>query len=265
MATENLQNAIGVSESFLPNPNEKREPVVLSTLAGNTGPTNRVINAQDIQFSPQLNEVGGDAAKIADRNQPHQSPQFTPMFAFCEKGLGRYEDRARNRETSRPSRKSKLSRSYARSPLKSVARPTREDKNPPSSAMPQECHFAPQMRVVDGKLALDNLSLSVDLHCLSGQQGGVPLDVVDESTSERFINSATYLSKIKSQRWTQSETDLFYEVGIAKWGTDFDLIASMFPHRTRKHIKYKFKKEERVNPARITDAVIRRCSGVGVE
>ncbi|ORY00483.1 hypothetical protein K493DRAFT_210939 [Basidiobolus meristosporus CBS 931.73] len=116
------------------------------------------------------------------------------------------------------------------------------------------------MRVVNGKLILDDTSLFVDHANINNGGNTEPMDVVEESTADRYVNSGTYLRRIKSQRWTPKETEVFYQ-GLAKWGTDFSLIASMLPNRTQKHIKYKFKKEEQINPKRITEALVRRNPG----
>lgn len=42
---------------------------------------------------------------------------------------------------------------------------------------------------------------------------------------------------------------------LSQWGTDFALIANMFPTRNRRQIKLKFKQEERRNPARVNQAL----------
>ncbi|ORX88058.1 hypothetical protein K493DRAFT_290847 [Basidiobolus meristosporus CBS 931.73] len=128
-----------------------------------------------------------------------------------------------------------------------------------TQSVAKESNFAPQMRVVNGKLILDDTSLFVD-HANINNKATEPMDVVEECAADRYVNSGTYLRRIKSQRWTPKETEVFYQ-GLAKWGTDFSLISSMLPNRTQKHIKYKFKKEEQVNPKRITEALVRRNPG----
>lgn len=44
---------------------------------------------------------------------------------------------------------------------------------------------------------------------------------------------------------------LKYIPWLDRYGTDFTLIAALFPNRNRTHIKKKFKKEEKENPRRI--------------
>jgi hypothetical protein len=49
-------------------------------------------------------------------------------------------------------------------------------------------------------------------------------------------------------------TDRFYD-GLSYFGTNFEIIALMFPELTRKNLKLKFDCEETRNPGRITDAL----------
>ncbi len=51
----------------------------------------------------------------------------------------------------------------------------------------------------------------------------------------------------RSERWSQDDTALFYR-GLAAFGTDFTLIAQLFPSRDRRNIKNKFTREEREFP-----------------
>jgi transcription factor TFIIIB component B'' len=46
------------------------------------------------------------------------------------------------------------------------------------------------------------------------------------------------------------------------FGTDFELIQNLFPGRTRRQVKAKFKNEEKLNPVRLADALGRKTQGV---
>ncbi|KAI9595062.1 hypothetical protein BDF19DRAFT_443325 [Syncephalis fuscata] len=116
----------------------------------------------------------------------------------------------------------------------------------------------PQMKLVDGKMVLDEESLVVqhaDLH------GGaiVPLERVEESQHLRYVTCATYSKRNPTVKWSEEKTQLFYE-GLAKYGTDFEMIASLFPDRNRRHIKNKYKREDAEHPERINDALLHRRS-----
>jgi len=74
--------------------------------------------------------------------------------------------------------------------------------------------FAPQVRVVDGRIELDLDSLTVDHATVDGVDQG-PIEYVDESSTSRFVNSATFSNKFRSEKWSEDETELFYKVTFA--------------------------------------------------
>lgn len=50
---------------------------------------------------------------------------------------------------------------------------------------------------------------------------------------------------------------------LSQFGTDFTLIAQLFPGRQRKHLKKKFCKEAKINAARV-DAAMRTSANIAV-
>lgn len=162
-----------------------------------------------------------------------------------------------------------------------------------------ETEWAPQMRIVDGQLVLDESSLQVERGNVSGswaldhrprtdgisrglQQAQQIMDreVVEESAQDRFVNSASYGKKKGAARWSAEETELFYDVrgnppsfrsrapsdlisaiasqGLSQFYTNFEMIAIMFPHRSRAEIRRKFNREDKINPKLVTAALARR-------
>ncbi|KAK3295648.1 uncharacterized protein B0H64DRAFT_359431 [Chaetomium fimeti] len=110
-------------------------------------------------------------------------------------------------------------------------------------------------QVIDGEIVLDHRSLQVDRHARAREEAG-DLDEIEENDFTHHTTSATYLRRnLKPQQWTDEETDLFYQA-LQAFGTDFDTICRMFRGKTRKHIKLKFNREERVHPQRITAALV---------
>ncbi|XP_069149867.1 transcription factor TFIIIB component B'' isoform X13 [Solanum lycopersicum] len=77
-----------------------------------------------------------------------------------------------------------------------------------------------------------------------------------EDTSSYF-NYQTYMDKTPSTRWSKQDTELFYEA-VQQFGTDLSLIQQLFPGRTRRQLKLKYKKEERQNPFRLHDVLTNR-------
>jgi transcription factor TFIIIB component B'' len=110
-------------------------------------------------------------------------------------------------------------------------------------------------QIINGQIVLDHRSLQVDRHARAREEAGELVEI-EENDFTNHTTSATYLRRnLKPQQWTDDETDLFYQA-LQAFGTDFDTICRMFKGKTRKHIKLKFNREERVNPQRITDALV---------
>ena len=102
------------------------------------------------------------------------------------------------------------------------------------------------MRIVDGQIVVDERSIQIDRHRLA-QEETRHQDIVEENDFTRVITSATYMRREQNKRWDWSSMEKFYN-GLKSFGTDFGLIANMFPGRTRKQIKLLFNREERCNP-----------------
>lgn len=98
-----------------------------------------------------------------------------------------------------------------------------------------ETQYAPQMRIVDGNLVVDEASLEVDrsldvsfafsqnvFRCsrinrswFQARLGHVgPREVIEESASDRMVNSASWRKKKRTATWTIEETNYFYEVSL---------------------------------------------------
>ncbi|KAJ6264890.1 hypothetical protein Dda_1043 [Drechslerella dactyloides] len=113
--------------------------------------------------------------------------------------------------------------------------------------------MAPQMRIVNGQLVLDESSLQVDRRERDVGADG-PLEIIEESNLTRRVNSATWSKREKTERWDDEETERFYEA-LSMFGTDFEMMSKMFIGRSRRMLKNKFVVEERRNPRMITAAL----------
>lgn len=47
---------------------------------------------------------------------------------------------------------------------------------------------------------------------------------------------------------------------VSQFGTDFEMIAALFPTRSRREVRNKFNKEDRLDPAYITSLIMKRKS-----
>ncbi|CAN4078482.1 unnamed protein product [Withania somnifera] len=72
-----------------------------------------------------------------------------------------------------------------------------------------------------------------------------------------YFNYQTYMVKTPCTRWSKQDTETFYEA-VQQFGTDLSLIQQLFPGRTRRQLKLKYKKEERQNPFKLHDALTSR-------
>ncbi|KAI9817297.1 MAG: Transcription factor TFIIIB component B [Thelocarpon impressellum] len=112
---------------------------------------------------------------------------------------------------------------------------------------------APQMRVVNGKIVVDDASLQVDRHAVAEAEAETMEEIVENELTRR-VTSGSWMKRSKKEAWDEAATDLFYE-GLRTFGTDFQIISRMVPGMTRRHIKNKFAKEERLHPGRVTLAL----------
>lgn len=141
-------------------------------------------------------------------------------------------------------------------------------------------NIAAQIRIVNGQMVIDQNSLVVDQHARAELRAGA-METVEERDADRFVNSSTWGKKLKGERWSREETDLFFDVrfflfplsfqrtgklilsllgvgtkAIRQFGTDFEMIARLFPGRTRKMIKNKWNREEKYNEAAVSSALM---------
>lgn len=68
------------------------------------------------------------------------------------------------------------------------------------------------------------------------------------------VTSASFAKRSSCERWPSEETELFYR-GLRAFGQNYTMIEQLFPNRNRKQIKNKFKKEEKLNPKRVEQAL----------
>lgn len=125
-----------------------------------------------------------------------------------------------------------------------------------------------QIRVVNGEHVIDEQSQKVDRHAMANKDVEELEEYEDDDLTKRF-NSQTYVNmkrRVPAERitnrdkWGDESTEKFYEC-LSKFGTDFMIISKMFPGRSRRHIRAKFVREERVNPSRVSEALVGRERG----
>lgn len=122
----------------------------------------------------------------------------------------------------------------------------------------------PRYHVVDGRIELIQDSGTIDRERDADREIDAMLiteedDLTTRITSRSFMkNNKRFPNEFvlpgQGKRWNHQSTDLFYQ-GLRSFGTDFQMIAHMFPGMTRRSIKTKFTREERENPTIVRDCL----------
>ncbi|GAV30170.1 hypothetical protein PMKS-003678 [Pichia membranifaciens] len=114
-------------------------------------------------------------------------------------------------------------------------------------------HVVPLLQIQGNKLTYSHESTVVDRR----EETNTEMEKVEENPFENIVTSSSYSRRTTTLRWTPQEVAELLKA-ISLWGTDFGLIAKLFPHRTRKQIKAKFLLEEKVHPHLIEFALLRK-------
>jgi hypothetical protein len=75
------------------------------------------------------------------------------------------------------------------------------------------------------------------------------LEVVSNKKA-KVTTSSSFKTSTHTKKWTEKETKKFYRA-LELFGTDFSMIAKLFPQRNRNQMKHKFLREEKQCPERI--------------
>lgn len=112
----------------------------------------------------------------------------------------------------------------------------------------------PDTQIIGGEIMISD-DQQLDFHKEAAEQRQrEQLEGIDEDDLSRRVNSQTYMKREKLNVWSQELTDLFYD-GLRMFGTDFGMISKMFPDRTRRAIKLKFTKEEKLHQDRVKEVL----------
>ncbi|MCJ1472876.1 Transcription factor TFIIIB component B [Lambiella insularis] len=124
--------------------------------------------------------------------------------------------------------------------------------------------LVPTIRIVNGQLVHDEGSRTIDRVALANEARGDNEAVVVVDSLSHKVNSSTYGKRPRKVKWNEVMTDQFYD-GLRMFGTDFGMIAKMFPGKTRRTIKLKFTKEEKLDGHRINSTLLAKRKPVDME
>ncbi|KAF5097297.1 hypothetical protein D0Z00_002438 [Geotrichum galactomycetum] len=125
------------------------------------------------------------------------------------------------------------------------------------NAAPKVTISAPQMQIVGGEIQVNSESIFVDRHRQAQLELGDSREVEEETSFSKIVNNASYSKHKIAERWDKKETEKFYSA-LSMWGTDFTMLAQLFPGRSRRELRNKFKLEERKNRVKVDLAIERR-------
>lgn len=109
----------------------------------------------------------------------------------------------------------------------------------------------PQVEIVNGQIVLKESSLVI------GANEPTVLEEEYEEVEEEVNAMSKYSSFLNhrhSPAWGIEETRLFYDA-LRQCGTEFSLMQTFFPNRTRKQLKKKFIREENLYPELVKHAL----------
>uniref|UniRef100_A0A182WFC9 Myb-like domain-containing protein n=1 Tax=Anopheles minimus TaxID=112268 RepID=A0A182WFC9_9DIPT len=153
---------------------------------------------------------------------------------------GHERDGVRSRSVSK-------SRSPTPAPSGSMAVPTQKPAAP--------VQLTPQLKLgPNGEMILDEASLVIENE--REKEMRETLANTDIVYQDEYSGNSGYYSRIRRTKdWTDEETIRFYRC-LHTIGTDFSMMLSMFPQRSRRDLKLKFKKEERLNLSLVNKALL---------
>ncbi|KAK5323381.1 hypothetical protein LTR93_005434 [Exophiala xenobiotica] len=123
---------------------------------------------------------------------------------------------------------------------------------------PVENVNVPQQIVVNGQIVV--LAESREVAYGAGVEQAVIEDAdvaLEDDRIYKYVNQGTlgkHAGQSRRTKWDDEHTELFYK-GLRMFGTDFAMIANLFPELDRRQIKSKFIIEERANPVRVMTSV----------
>jgi hypothetical protein len=121
---------------------------------------------------------------------------------------------------------------------------------PTPSIFSQSSHASVQVKIINGRISLDEASLEV-----SANAGPEPDEAFGQVVENSGLVSCIAGRREYCKAWGEEETDKLHKA-IGMFGLDFQTIAVYLgTGRTRKQVLAKFKREEQQNPQRIQESM----------
>ncbi|KAI4741547.1 hypothetical protein E4T50_08037 [Aureobasidium sp. EXF-12298] len=152
-----------------------------------------------------------------------------------------------------------------------------EGETTEETTRPAAVASGPRLRIdAEGNLVVDEDSLRIDRQA-QAERNAENLVVTENDDLTKRVNQMSWINerrrdptdrvpffKMKSDPWSDEETDRFYEA-LRMFGTDFFIISKMFAPKTRRQIKLKFIREERLDPDRVNRVLAGEAVSMNLE
>lgn len=180
-----------------------------------------------IMAAPSKKRKGGGASSTG---QPSPAAEDMKLGDFCTKFRGRGSTSG----TGSASKKRQRSGSNRSSNATKRKKPVGADR--------------PGVEIVNGEMVIRPLEIG---GCQSDQEDD--REEVDEESGMTSTYSS-FTNRTRTERWGIEETRRFYKC-LQQCGTDFTMMMTLFPGRTQKQLKNKFRKESRAQPDLVNKAL----------
>ncbi|XP_055309804.1 uncharacterized protein LOC129573372 [Sitodiplosis mosellana] len=204
----------------------------------------RVANAKR-EFNQRLNGKPPDKSRLTMYDLIYYNPLTNPMSKPAGKGDKNSDTASVSSAKTSQSRSSGSVKSEASGPVKTVKSETTDAVTGP----------VPQLKLdANGEIILDEKSLVIET--TGDKEAREMLANSDVIYDDEFSGTSGFYKRQKRTRdWLPLETLKFYR-SLQTIGTDFSVMLQLFPNRSRRDLKLKFKKEEKHNMALINKALL---------
>jgi len=201
-------------------------------------------------------ETGTEVTSVVGGSSSTQGPTLASFVWDSGKGLALTADPDGHKALAALQTARAASRAASEARARRNRRGGRDPEVGIGSMSAEPAAAAPQISVVGGEIVVSSESLVVR----AGGAGGLPDTAGLTTVIEGEVDGTTassFAPRAKPIRWSTADTERFYNA-LQQTGADFTLIQTMFPDRTRRQIKAKFRTEERLHPQLVDAALM--CS-----
>lgn len=174
------------------------------------------------------------------------------------------EIQQRWKEGPEENRRKAREKTQAEKQARKQQRDKNDAQNPEGALQQQQPESGPvlQAMIINGTLVKDVYTTVFDRgNNIEDRAQQQEADAREYRKVDNYVNQARVGKnaglRSNGTRWTEEETELFYK-GLRMFGTDFEMVASLFPSKRRKEIKDNYTRELKFNPSKVEDNLANR-------